>query len=129
MPLALEITLILVLLAVAAVLIPLLLQFHKTARGIDAFLVTLQKELAHVAEDIHASRVRMDHLAGSIQTSLTELASFSKSMGEAGSLVRELQFQFRDGLESASRRFGGAIGGVGALLALFKSKHSPPEPR
>ncbi len=128
MPIALEITLILVLVAVAAGLVPLLLQLRRTARGLDLFLYSTKQDLAQIAEDVHASRLRMDHLAGTLQLTLCEISVFAKSVGELGCSLKELHTTFRNGLEAASRNVGGVIGGISAVLAFFKSKSTPQEP-
>jgi uncharacterized protein YoxC len=127
MPLALQITLILVLVALAVALVPLLLQLHKTARGLDAFLIAVKNDVTQITDDVHASRLRMDHLASSLQGSLVELASFSKALGEVGDTVRDVNIRFRHGLESASLGLGGVMGWISAVLAFFKSKQSPHE--
>jgi len=127
MPLALQITLILVLVALAAALVPLLIQLHKTARGIDAFLIAVKTDVTQITADVHASRLRMDHLAASLQVSLTELAFFTKSVGDVGDTVRDLHTRFRHGLESASLGLGGVMGWISTVLAFFKSKPSPHE--
>ena len=128
MPIALEITLILVLVALAIGLVPLLFQLRKTAQGLDLFLLSTKQDLSQIAEDVHASRMRMDHLAGSLATSLAELSVFAKSVGEVGNTVADLHARFRTTIESASRNFGGIIGGISAVLAFFKSKPTSCEP-
>jgi hypothetical protein len=128
MPVALEITLILVLVALAAGLVPLLYQLRRTARGLDLFLLSTSKDLAQIAQDVHASRLRMDLLAASITESLGGFSTFAKSVGELGSTVNEWHIRFRNTIESASRNIGGVIGGISAALAFFKSKPTAPEP-
>jgi len=128
MPLALEITLIVVLVILSIGLLPLLHQLRRTAQGLDFFLSSARKDLSQIAEDVHASRLRMDHLAGTLQVSLAELSSFAKSIGEVGSTVKDLHTRFRNTIDSASRNFGGIIGGVSAVLAFFKSKQTPQDP-
>ncbi|GLH67000.1 hypothetical protein [Geothrix edaphica] len=128
MPVALEITLILVLVALAAALVPLLHQLRRTARGLDLFLLSTSKDLAQIAQDVHASRLRMDLLAGSITESLSGFSAFAKSVGELGSTVNEWHVRFRNTIESASRNIGGLIGGISAALAFFKSKPTELEP-
>jgi|ERR1035438_2125407 uncharacterized protein YoxC len=125
MPIALEITLILVLIAFAVGLVPLLYQLRRTAQGLDLFLLSTKKDLAQISEDVHASRLRMDHLAGSLEVSLCEFSVFAKSIGEVGSTVKTLHARFRNTIDSASRGLGGVIGGISAVLAFFKSKSTP----
>ena len=122
MPLALDITLILVLVTLVAALVPLLIQLHKTARGIDRFLSTVQKDVSQISEDVHASRLRMDHMAGSVEMSLAEFSAFSKTIGAVGHTVEALHAQFHTGFESASRSLGGFMGAISSALTLFKSK-------
>ena len=128
MLIALEITLIVVLVALAVVLVPLFFQLRRTAQGIDAFLLSSTRDLAQIAGDVHASRERMDHLAGSLQTSVDEMLSFIRLMGEVGRAVRGFHDRFQNTLESASRNFGGVIGGVSAVLAFFKRSKTNHKP-
>ena len=72
MSIALQATLILVLAAIAIGLVPLLFQMRRTAQGLDAFLIASRRDLSQIADDVHASRLRMDHLAVSLQASLDE---------------------------------------------------------
>lgn len=127
MPIALEVTLILVLIAVAVGLLPLLFQLRRTAQNFDAFLLSTRKDLSQITEDVHVSRLRMDQLTGSIQTYLDELSTFVQLMGEVGQTVRNFHNRFHDTIESASRNFGGIIGGVSAVLAFFRSKRTTHE--
>lgn len=128
MPIALEITLILVLASLAIGLVPLLYQLRRTAQTLDLFLLSTGKDLSQIAEDVHASRLRMDGLASSLSVSLTELSVFARSIGEVGSTVSEWHARFRNTIESASRNFGGVIGGISAALAFFKSRPTSKEP-
>jgi uncharacterized protein YoxC len=128
MPIALEITLILVLIAVAFGLVPLLFQLRKTAQGLDLFLLSTKQDLSQIAEDVHTSRLRMDHLAGSLAGSLAELSVFAKSVGEVGNTLADLHARFRNTIDSASRNLGGIIGGISAVLAFCKSRPTSHEP-
>jgi uncharacterized protein YoxC len=128
MPIALEVTLIIVLIALAVGLLPLLFQLRRTAQGLDNFLLSTRKDLSQIAEDVHASRLRMDHLVGTLQLSLCEFSLFAKSIGEVGSTLKEFHARFRNTIDSASRNLGGVIGGISAVLAFFKSKSTPHEP-
>lgn len=127
MPIALEITLIVVLIALAIGLVPLLFQLRRTAQGIDTFLLSSMKDLSQIAEDVHASRLRMDHLAGTVQGSLDELSTFVRVVGEVGHMVKNFHNRFHSTIESASRNLGGIIGGVSAVLSLFKSRQTHHE--
>ena len=127
MPIALEATLIAVLAALAIGLVPLLFQLRRTAQGLDAFLLSSRKDLSQIAEDVHASRLRMDHLAGSLQVSIDELSTFARLMGEAGRAVKEFHTRFQDTIGSASRNLGGIIGGISAVLPFFKCRQTPHE--
>lgn len=128
MSVALQITLMVVLIALAAGSLPLLFQLRRTARGIDLFLLSTSKDLAQIAEDVHASRLRMDLLAATAQVSMSEFSSFAKSLGEVGHTLKDLHHKFHNSIESASRNVGGVIGGISAALAYFKSKPTPQEP-
>ena len=128
MPLALEITLIVVLVVVAIALVPLLVQLLRTTREIDVFLVSLRKDVSQIAEDVHASRLRMDHLAATVQSSLSDFALFSKSVGELGGSLKDLHDRFRNSLELTSRTFGGVLGGLSSVLAFFKPTHPSQTP-
>lgn len=125
MSIALEITLIVVLAALAVGLVPLLFQLRRTAQGLDAFLVSSKKDLAQIAEDVHASRLRMDHLVGSLQTSLDDLSAFAQLAGEMGRTLKQFHARFHTTIESASRNLGGIIGGLSTVLAFFKNRETP----
>ncbi len=127
MPIALEVTLIVVLVALAIGLVPLLFQLRRTAQGIDAFLLASRRDLAQIAEDVHASRLRVDHLAGSLQTSLDELSAFARVVGEVGRTVKDFHHRFNCTIDSASRNLGGIIGGVSTVLSFFKSRRTHHE--
>jgi hypothetical protein len=115
---ALEITLILVLVAVAIGLVPLLFQLRRTAQSLDLFLLLSRKDLAQIAEDVHASRLRMDHLAFSLQGSLDELSLFTRMLGDVGRTVGDLNQRFHATLDAFTRH----LGGLGTVLGLFKGK-------
>jgi hypothetical protein len=128
MPKALELTLILVLLALAIGLVPLLFQLRKTALGLDLFLHSAKHDLSQIAEDVRASRLRMDNLAGTLQLTLSEISLFTKSVGELGIRVKELHTEYRTNLEATARIAGSVVGGLSAVLAFFKSKPTPQAP-
>jgi hypothetical protein len=127
MSIALEITLILVLISVTVGLVALLFQLRKTAQGLDLFLLSTKQDLAQISADVHASRLRMDLLAGSLAVSLGEISVFAKSVGEVGNTVAELHARFRNTIDSATRNLGGIIGGISAVLAFCKSRPTSHE--
>lgn len=129
MPIALEITLILVLAALTAGLVPLLFQLRRTAQGIDLFLLSTRRDLAQIAEDVHASRQRMDVLSGTLEQTLSEFSVFAKAVGELGNKVNDLHEQFRTSLESTSRIVGGVLGGISAVLDFLNRAQTAHEPR
>ena len=124
----LQVTLILFLIALAGGLVPLLFQLRRTAKGLDAFLVASRRDLGQITEDVHASRLRMDHIAASLQASLDEISVFAHLMGDLGGMVRNFHTQFHSTIESASRNLGGILGGISAVLSFFKSQPTPQEP-
>ena len=126
---ALEVTVILVLVAIAAGLVPLLFQLRRTAQGLDAFLIASRRDLSQIAEDVHASRLRMDLLAVSLQATLDEISGFAHLMGEVGGMVRNFHNQFHSTIESASRNLGGILGGISAVLSFFKRPPTQQEPQ
>jgi uncharacterized protein YoxC len=126
MPLALEITLILVLILLTLFLAPLFYQLRRTAQSLDLFLLSTRQDISQIAEDVHASRQRMDHLAETLQQTLADFSVFSKSVGDLSLRVRELHATFRTSLDSASRSVGGVMGGLSAVLAFFSSKQTKP---
>ena len=128
MPMALEITLIFVLVALAIGLVPLFFQLRKTAQGLDLFLLSAKQDLSQIAEDVHASRLRMDNLASTLQLTLCEISVFAKTVAELGTRVKELHAEFRINLESTARIAGSVIGGLSAVLAFFKSTPTPRTP-
>jgi hypothetical protein len=129
MPITLEITLIVALAAVAATLVPLLLQLRRTAKGMEAFLASSGRDLAQIAEDVRASRVRMDVLSVSLQASLDELSSFARVAGELGRTVKEFHSRLHGTIEATTRNIGMILGGISAVLAFLKNRQTHPEPQ
>lgn len=129
MPIALEITLILVLVGIAAGLVPLLFQLRRTAQGVDAFLLSSEKNLAQIAGDVHASRLQVDHLTGSLQASVDEMRSFLRVMGDAGRALRSYQARLSGTVASASQNLGGLIRGISAVLTFFERSKTTHEPQ
>lgn len=121
MPVPLEITLILALVALVAALVPLLLQLTRTAKGLETFLRSVQQDFSRIAEDAHASRQQMEGLAASLQTSLDELAGLARVAGDAGRMAKALQAQCQSGMNTASRVIGSLLGGLDAVRAFFRS--------
>ena len=121
MSVALQTTLIVVLLALAAGMLSVCFYLGRAARSMDLFLQGAQKDLARLSEDAHASRLRVDQLADSLQISLDEFSGLAQAAGKAGRMVNELQAQFQCGLESVSRNLGSLLGLIGPVLAAFKN--------
>ncbi|MBL0314095.1 MAG: hypothetical protein IPP78_15645 [Holophagaceae bacterium] len=121
MSIALQITIIVVLLAMTAGLLSAAFYVGRAARSLDMFLRGAQKDLSRISDDAHASRLRMDHLADSIQLSLDEIAGITHSAGNLGRMLNELQIQFQGGMESVSRNLGSLLGLLGPVLAAFRS--------
>lgn len=123
----LEITLIVVLVALAVGLVPLFFQMRRTIQSLDAFLITAQKDLRQIAEDIHASRLRLDHLAASLQSSVDELSTFAHVVGDAGRALKGAHIRVRQTLETAAEYLGGIVGGISSVLSFFKTKPTSQE--
>jgi hypothetical protein len=125
MSIAFQIILIVVLLALAAGLLAVCFYLGRAARSLDVFLQGAQQDLARLAEDAHASRLRMDQLADSLQISLDEFSGLAQAAGKVGRMVNELQAQFQCGMESVSRNLGSLLGLLGPVLAAFRSPRHP----
>ena len=128
MPIALELTLILVLLATAAGLVPLLFQLRRSARGLDAFLLSTRRDLTQITEDVHASRLRMDNLGVSLQTCLDEVSGFARLVRGVGEGVQSFTSGLRRILDPAANPLAGLIGGIAAAVSLFKHRKRKPDP-
>ena len=127
MPLPLEITLIVVLLAVGAAVVPLLLQLRRTAKEAEVLMHSAKQELTRLAEDAHASNRRVESLGASLQVSLDEFAGLARALGDTGRMVKAFQVQCQSGLDSASRVFSSVLGGLEAVRALFGHKSQPAQ--
>ena len=127
MPIALEITLVLVLLAIAAGLVPLLWQLRRTAQGLDAFLRDTRKDLAQITDDVHASRLRMDHLGVSVQAYLDEVSGFIGAIREVKQGVQSITGAVRRALDPASNALVGIMGGITAAIGLYRRSRAPKD--
>jgi uncharacterized protein YoxC len=125
MSVLLEVTLIVVLISIAVGLVPLLVQLRGTAQKLEVFLLSSQRDLAQIADDVHASRLRVERLTESLQSSVDELASFAQVLGDVGCSIKSLHARAHQVFESASRQVGGLLGGISTVLALFKSTPTP----
>jgi hypothetical protein len=126
MGIALELTLILVLLALSAVLIPLLIQLRRSARGLDAFLMAARQDLARIADDVHASRMRMDNLGVSVQAYLDEVAGFMGMIRRVRDGVRTVTAGLRSALAPSAGSASGILAGLGAVLGMFRRAGTAP---
>jgi hypothetical protein len=84
--------------------------------------------LSQIAEDVHTSRMRMDHMAVSLQSSLNEVNAFTAVLGDVGRTLKQFQAGFHSSIESTSRSLGGIVGGISAALSFFKSKTTSSKP-
>ena len=128
MPIVLEATLVVVLVLLAAVLVPLLWQLRRTARGLDDFLLATRKDLTQITEDVHASRLRMDHLGVSIQTYLDEVSGFVGVIRDIREGVQSVTGALRRALDPASNPLAGIMGGITAAIALFRRHQTRDAP-
>jgi hypothetical protein len=128
MPLLLELTLVLVLLAIGGALVSLLFQLRRTAQGLDAFLLSTRKDLLQITEDVHASRLRMDHLGISLQYYLDEISGFIAVARDVKEGVTSFTGALRRALDPASNPFAGIIGGITAVMTLFRRNRAKREP-
>jgi len=120
MPLALEITLIAVLAVLTACIVPLIFQLRRTAKGVDAFLLATRKDLVQITEDVHASRLRMDRLGNSLQAYLDDISGIMAVMRDVKEGVASFASGIRRALDPASNPFAGIVGGVSAIMTLFR---------
>ncbi len=125
MSIALELTFIVVLVALTVGLVRLLVQLRRTAQGIDVFLLSSSKDLSQIAEDVHASRLRMDLLAAALQISLEDLSGLTGMIRDLGRAAQDLNRRYHGAIESASRTLGGIVGGISAVLTFFKRRQPP----
>lgn len=128
MPIALELTLILVLLAIAAGLVPLLFQLRRTAQGLDAFLLSTRKELAQITEDVHASRLRMDHLGVSLQVYLDEISGFVAVMRAVKDGAQSFTAGIRRAFDPDASPLARVIGGLSSVWTLFRRTQALRQP-
>ncbi len=123
MPIPLEITLIVVLLAVGAAVVPLLLQLRRTAKEAEVLMHSAKEDLTRLAGYAHAFNRRVESLQGS----LDEFAGLARALGDTGRMVKAFQVQCQSGLDSASRVISSVLGGLEAVRALFGHKPQPPQ--
>ncbi|HLO66242.1 MAG TPA: hypothetical protein VK188_04445 [Holophaga sp.] len=80
-----------VLLVVAVSVVSLLGQVKRTAAGLERFLTESRQDLARIAQDIHATRERLDGLASSAQAALDDIGCLTQSLGLAGRTLKAVE--------------------------------------
>lgn len=125
---ALEVTLIAVLLALAAGMLPLLIQLRRTARSLETFLEAARGDLGRIAEDVHAVQEQVTRLAADFGPPVASLARFAGALGRVGAAVEDLHARVRSTCATASRRWGGLTAGLSALLGFPARRPSTQEP-
>lgn len=123
----LQITLIAVLIALAAGLVPLLMQLRRTAHAMEILLASSRRDLDQITQDVHEVRLRMDALAGSLQGSLNELSRFTEAVGEIGRSLQTIHSRIHRVVDFATHNLGGLAGGISTVLALFKRRSKSTE--
>ncbi|WP_306591132.1 DUF948 domain-containing protein [Geothrix sp. 21YS21S-4] len=119
----LQIVLILAIVLLVGAAVPLLLQVRRTAQTFERFLQGAQRDLAQIAGDVHASRVRLDGLSDSLRESIDEVSGFARVLGEAGRTVKDVNGRVKQGIDLASSLVESMRGGFRNLLpTLFKSR-------
>ena len=79
--------LVLAVVVLAAFLIPLLIQLHRTAKAVEALAENARQDLASIAEDVHEARLQMEKVA----TLAEQTLAFPAAAGSlAASLTRSL---------------------------------------
>lgn len=80
MGLALQIVLILFLVAVGAYLIPLLVQLRRTARAVETLAQGAKEDLSSIAGDVHQARAQLDKVSGMVEASLAMPSTIGASV-------------------------------------------------
>lgn len=122
MSILLQITIMAVLCGLAAVLVALLMQIRRTARGMEVFLESSQRSLVAIADDVHAACHRMNAVADSLQGSLDELAIYARSLGDLRRSVRDFHARIQSALECATHSCGGLMKAISATQGVFRKK-------
>lgn len=107
MSLALQIVLILFVVAVGACLVPLLIQIRRTARAVEELAQGARRDLASIAEDVHGARVQLDRVSGMVERSLemptTIGASVARFIQRMTGLLEHAQSPWFDAAVTAGR--------------------------
>lgn len=108
-------------LVLTVALIPLLQQLQRTAASTERFLDGAKEDLHRIQADIHATRERLDTLAGSAQGAVDQLQGLVRHMADLGAGLEGSV----DGLlgrmgGGSGFGLGGLLGTLGALLAFLR---------
>lgn len=120
MPIALEIAIIVFLILITIGVFPLLIQLRRTAKHMDNFLISSKQDLTQIAEDVHAARMRLENLAGSLQICLDGVTRCIQSVEETGQTIKHFRDRVQIAVESAAQKWKGILGGISTVLAFFK---------
>lgn len=113
-------TLLLVLIVLAITMIATLLQVRRTARKLEAFLETAQRDLTALTADVHAFRLHVEQLVDPLQARARELGVFTRMLGDLARSVHSAQEQFRNAYTRASGFIQALARGIRSLGPLTK---------
>lgn len=104
MHLALQIVLVLAVLALVGFLVPLLVQLRRTARAAEELARSARRDLDRMTQDVHHMRLRVEELSGTVQEALELPSAISRTLSGL--------------LQAVPALFGRKEGGTGSLELL-----------
>ena len=116
----LPVLLAVVLFVIAFGVLAALSQFRKTARKVEAFLESTQKDFTSISTDVHAFRLHMEQLAAPLQSTTRDLSDFARALGELTQGIRRTQERARAGFQMINSYLSGLNRGVTTLLPFLR---------
>ncbi len=116
-----EITLLILLAAALAGVIPVLIQIHHAARTLNTFLVSAEKHLIQMGEDVHTTQASIERVSSSLRKPIEDLSKFANVVKGTGVLIQETEFKIRKIVQVVAFISGNPIAVLKTFLGVFRN--------
>ena len=116
-----EVTLLILLAAALAGVIPVLIQIHHAARTLNIFLVSAEKHLIQMGEDVHMTQASIERVSISLRKPIEDLSKFANVVKGTGVMIQETEFKIRKIIQVVSFISGNPFTVLKTFLGVFRT--------